>query len=67
MATQRMRASSVLRVAGVYVGSVVGAGFASGREIWSFFAVWFLWTHRDSCGCAIVLHTRSVSHANDAD
>lgn len=38
MVTQRMRASSVLRVAGVYVGSVVGAGFASGREIWSFFA-----------------------------
>jgi len=33
-----MRVPSVLRIAGVYVGSVVGAGFASGREIWSFFA-----------------------------
>ena len=38
MATQSMKISSVLRIAGVYIGSVVGAGFASGREIWTFFA-----------------------------
>ncbi len=38
MATHGMKVSSILRIAGVYVGSVVGAGFASGREIWSFFA-----------------------------
>ena len=28
----------VLTVAAIYIGTVIGAGFASGREIWEFFS-----------------------------
>ena len=31
------RGISFLTVGGAYVGTVVGAGFASGQEIWQFF------------------------------
>ena len=29
----------ILNIALVYVGTIMGAGFASGREIWQFFGV----------------------------
>lgn len=38
VAIQDVDPASAARVACVYVGSVVGAGFASGREAWVFFA-----------------------------
>lgn len=38
MAIRNVNPTSVVRVACVYVGSVIGAGFASGREAWVFFA-----------------------------
>ncbi|TDA70649.1 MAG: hypothetical protein D9V47_00110 [Clostridia bacterium] len=34
----RRRSSGLAGVASVYIGSVVGAGFATGQEIWQFFA-----------------------------
>ena len=41
-----MKLSNILKVSGVYVGTVVGAGFASGRELVLFFLsfgdAWFL-------------------------
>ena len=30
---------NALNVAGLYVGAIIGAGFASGREIWQFFGL----------------------------
>lgn len=35
----RERFSVVLNIAFIYIGTIVGAGFASGREIWQFFGV----------------------------
>ena len=35
----REKNNSILKIALVYVGTMVGAGFASGREIWQFFGV----------------------------
>lgn len=36
---KKQRALSFLNIAFLYVGSIMGAGFASGREIWQFFGV----------------------------
>lgn len=32
---------AAFQIAAVYVGTVVGAGFATGRRLWSFFPIWF--------------------------
>ena len=33
-----MKSASILKIAGVYIGTVVGAGFATGQEVLQFFA-----------------------------
>ena len=34
---------AVLKIAGVFISTVIGAGFASGQEIVTFYSIWEEW------------------------
>lgn len=39
--------NSALKIAGVYTGAILGAGFASGKELIVFFARFGIWQQPD--------------------
>lgn len=71
--SDKKRGLNFISVAFMYIGAVIGAGFASGRELWQFFGIFgnFAWGALTICTSFFILIGFMISyiaqHLNTAD